>query len=67
LHDAEKFVDRTDKDRAEFVRRYFLRDVADPHLYDLVINLQHVSREAAVDMIVRECKRREEVAAGRVL
>jgi cytidylate kinase len=62
LHEAEKFVDHTDKERGDFVRRYFLRDVADLHLYDLVINLQHVSREAAIDMIVRECKRREEGA-----
>jgi cytidylate kinase len=61
--EAEKFVDHTDNDRAEFVRRYFLHDVADPHLYDLVINLQHVSRDAAVDIIVRECKRRQERTA----
>jgi cytidylate kinase len=66
-HEAEKFVDHTDKDRAEFVRRYFLHDVADPHLYDLVINLQQVSRAAAVDMIVRECQRRQDVATGRVV
>jgi hypothetical protein len=58
LHEAEKYVDHTDNDRAKFVRRYFLHDVADPHLYDFVINLQEVPREAAVDMIVRECKRR---------
>jgi cytidylate kinase len=64
LHDAEKFVDHTDHERAEFVRRYFLHDVADPHLYDLVINLQHVPRAAAVEMIVRECQRRQQVAAG---
>ena len=50
--DAEKFVDETDKGRADFVRRYFQHDVADPHLYDLVINLEHTSREAAVDLIL---------------
>jgi cytidylate kinase len=63
VHEAEKFVDHTDTDRAEFVKRYFLHDVADPHLYDLVINLQYVSREAAVEMIVRECQRREKNGA----
>jgi cytidylate kinase len=67
LHEAEKFVDHTDKDRSEFVRRYFLHNVADPKLYDLVVNLQYVSRDAAVDMIVAECKRREAVAAGRAV
>jgi cytidylate kinase len=63
VHEAEKFVDHTDNDRAEFVKRYFLHDVADPHLYDLVINLQYVSREAAVDMIVGECHRRQGIGA----
>ena len=50
--DAEKFIDETDKGRADFVRRYFHHDVADPHLYDLIINLERTSREAAVDLIL---------------
>ncbi|MCI0491805.1 MAG: cytidylate kinase-like family protein [Planctomycetes bacterium] len=56
--EAEQFVDQTDQDRAEFVRRYFHRDVADPHLYDLVINLERISREDAAELIVLECQRR---------
>jgi Cytidylate kinase-like family len=55
--EAERFMDETDYARAQFVRRYFHRDVADPHLYDLVLNLAHLSREEVVDLIVRECKR----------
>ena len=50
--DAEKYVDHTDKGRADFVRRYFRRDVADPHLYDVVINLEHTSRDVAVDLVL---------------
>jgi cytidylate kinase len=57
-HDAEKFVDDIDKGRADFVRRYFQRDVADPHLYDLVVNLEHTSREVAVDLILSDYMRR---------
>jgi cytidylate kinase len=49
---AEKFVDATDKGRADFVRRYFHHDVADPHLYDLTVNLQQTSRQAAIDLIL---------------
>jgi cytidylate kinase len=49
---AETFMDETDKGRADFVRRYFQHDVADPRLYDLVINLEHTSRDAAVDLIL---------------
>jgi cytidylate kinase len=56
-HEAEKFVHDTDRARAEFVQRYFHRDVADPHLYHLVINLEHVPRDVAVNLIVGECRR----------
>ena len=58
--DAEKFIDETDKGRADFVRRYFHRDVADPHLYDLVINLEQIPRDDAINMIVNEAKRHEQ-------
>jgi cytidylate kinase len=34
-HDAERFVDETDRGRAAFVQRYFHHDVADSRLYDL--------------------------------
>ena len=57
---AEKFIDETDKGRADFVRRYFQHDIADPHLYDLVINLEHTSRQAVVDLIVGDYKTRFE-------
>jgi cytidylate kinase len=50
--DAERFIDETDKGRADFVHRYFHHDVADPHLYDLVINLEHTSRDVALDLIL---------------
>jgi cytidylate kinase len=50
--DAEAFIDQTDKGRTDFVRRYYQHDVTDPQLYDLVINLEHTSRDAAVDLIL---------------
>jgi cytidylate kinase len=50
--DAEKFIHETDKGRADFVKRYFHHDVADPRLYDLVINLEHLSPAAAADLIL---------------
>jgi cytidylate kinase len=56
--DAEKYVDETDRGRADFVRRYFHQDVADASLYDLVINLAHTSREDAVELIATACRRR---------
>ena len=58
--DAKKFVEETDDGRAQFVQRYFHRDISDPHLYDLVINLEHMSRDDAIDLIVSEAKRHEQ-------
>jgi cytidylate kinase len=55
---AEKFMDDTDTDRAGFVKRYFHVDVADPKLYDLVINLEFTSREAAVQLILSDFRSR---------
>jgi cytidylate kinase len=57
-HDAETFIDETDEGRADFVRRYFHRNVADPHFYDLVINLENISRPAAAGLIADEFKLR---------
>lgn len=56
--DAERYMDATDRERAQFVERYFHRDVADPHLYDMVLNLGYLSREEVVSLIVRECNQR---------
>lgn len=52
--EAEKFIDETDQGRADFVSHYFHRDVADPQVYDLVVNLAHTSREAAVELIATD-------------
>jgi cytidylate kinase len=55
--EAEEFIDETDKGRADFVQRYFHRDVSDSHHYDLVLNLEHMPREVAVELIVNEANR----------
>ena len=49
---ARHFVAAEDRGRREFVSRFFRRDVADPHLYDLVINVEFLGPEAAAEEIV---------------
>jgi hypothetical protein len=56
---AEKAMDETDRERAQFISRYFHHDVSDPHLYDLVVNLGHMSRDNAVTLIAEQCRRKE--------
>jgi hypothetical protein len=64
-HEAERFIEVTDQGRREFVQRYFHHDIADPHLYDLVINLAHVSLEEAADLIAGQCQHRFPDAAAK--
>ena len=56
--EAEKFIDYTEEGRASFVKRYFHVDVADPKLYDLVINLEFTSADAAAKLILSHYKLR---------
>ena len=58
LSEAERFIDETDKGRNDFVWRYFHRNSADPHLYDVVLNLEYTPRDAVADSIVSHCKTR---------
>lgn len=56
--EAKKYIDETDKGRRDFVRRYFHHDVANPHLYDLTVNLGEMDRQAVVDLIVADFQAR---------
>jgi len=57
---AERCVETTGQGRRELIQRYFHRDVADPSLYDLVINLQYLDHQEAAELIVEHYRRRFE-------
>lgn len=50
--DAARLVEERDQGRHEFVLRYFQKDIDDPHLYDLVLNVERLGRPAVVEQIV---------------
>jgi cytidylate kinase len=50
--DARREIQETDEGRRQFVEKFFHHDVADPHLYDLVINAEHVGKAGAVEQIL---------------
>jgi len=50
---AHKKVVERDQAHADFVRRFFNADIQDPALYDLVINTEKLTPEAAVELIVK--------------
>lgn len=49
---AREFVERADRQRNAFVKRYFHQNVADPHVHDLVVNVENLGQNDAVDLIV---------------
>lgn len=49
---ARQHIACVDRGRREFVRRFFNRNIDDPHLYDLVINVERFGPEAAAERIV---------------
>ena len=51
FEEAREYVVKTDADRQEFVRQYFHHDVSDPHLFDLVINVEKIGQERAAHLI----------------
>jgi len=49
---ARRLMQETDQGRRQFVTRYFHHDIADPQLYDLVINTQRLGVAGAAEQIV---------------
>ena len=54
--DARQFVLKRDREREEFVRRYFDHQATDAHQYDLVINVEKLDSQDAADLIVMAVK-----------
>ena len=50
--DARRLILEVDAGRHEFALRFFHHDIADPHLYDLVISVDRCGLEGAVHEIV---------------
>jgi CMP/dCMP kinase len=53
LVEAEKWVRKTDAERADFIEAHFLKDPRDLRQYDLVLNTSRWPVVACVDLIAR--------------
>jgi cytidylate kinase len=51
-HDARKFIEDSDRQRQGFIKSHFRHKCADPHVYDLIIKVENLVREDAVNLIV---------------
>jgi hypothetical protein len=56
---ARQFVTEADRGRRDFVERFFHCDIADPQLYDLVINVEHLGLAGAAECIVAAYRRNQ--------
>jgi cytidylate kinase len=48
---ARDYVEKTDAGRQEFVRQYFHHDIAAPHLYDLMVNVERIGPQRTAQLI----------------
>ncbi|HID76769.1 MAG TPA: cytidylate kinase-like family protein [Planctomycetaceae bacterium] len=56
--EAKRYVQQTDRGRRDFTMKFFHVDLAEPHLYDMVINTERFGLDGAAEMIVaavRQC------------
>jgi len=49
---AKREIARFDSGSREFIKRYFKAEVWDPVYYDLVVNTEHLSFQAAASIII---------------
>jgi cytidylate kinase len=56
-HEAAQWVERTEHDRGRFARRHFNVDPADPHHYDLCLNVSRLTVAECADLIIETLHR----------
>ena len=57
LQQALDSIRRTDDGRRNFILRFFRHDINDPHLYDLVLNVEQLGPTGAAEQIVHAVRR----------
>jgi cytidylate kinase len=62
--DARGRVDRVDRDRADYVRRFYDRDIADPTLYDVVVNTSRLGLRGSARLAVAAARAKLGAAAS---
>jgi cytidylate kinase len=52
FEEAQRWVEKTDRDRARFIKDHFHKEANDPHLHDLVLNTSRFSLETCAEIII---------------
>lgn len=56
--EVEEVLKKWNEEQRHFIRKYFGEDVADPHHYDMVLNLDYYSWDAAAELILEAYRRK---------
>lgn len=57
VDEALKMVEKNDKERKEFLKYFFDKDITDPTLYHLIMNSGRISLEDGIDIVRLYCKK----------
>jgi cytidylate kinase len=52
FEEAQRWVEKTDRDRAHFIKDHFHKRADDPHLHDLMLNTSRFSLEECAAIII---------------
>lgn len=50
--EAQQWIEKTDRDRARFIKDHFHKEANDPHLHDLVLNTSRFSLEVCAEILI---------------
>jgi len=56
---AEEMIRRSDQERSAFIKMFFNADWENPELYDIVLNMNHLSEDLAVDTVLHMARSEE--------
>jgi cytidylate kinase len=59
LEEAQRWVEKTDRERKHFIKDHFHKQVDDPQLHDVVLNTSRFSVEACAEIIIDALHRME--------
>ena len=55
--EAAREIKKSDQHRLAYMQQHYHADWRDPHLYDIVVNTEHLSTEAAAELIIAAARR----------
>ncbi|MBA4397498.1 MAG: hypothetical protein C0394_08975 [Syntrophus sp. (in: bacteria)] len=58
-NEAAKLIQKSDYERSGFIKLFFGVDWADPELYDLTLNMDHISVNLAIDTVMQIARSEE--------